>query len=221
MQTTQTIKITDEDIKMARRVFDTYFKPPKSDEDIFYDLMFCICAPQTTFKNNSKVIEHLKKSDYYGFTSTASYDMPWLKTALKPVRFFNNKAKWVAEAKQKFPQILEVVKAPAMDVWGNSLSYPKRQWLVKNVKGLGMKTASHFLRNLGAPDLAIIDTHILKYLAAEDLEGPLEKVPDKLKYEELEYRLREIAKKERITVAEFDIILWKYYSKTEWKDFVH
>ncbi len=36
-----------------------------------------------------------------------------------------------------------------------------RDWLVENITGLGMKEASHFLRNVGYLDLAIIDKHIL------------------------------------------------------------
>jgi len=37
--------------------------------------------------------------------------------------------------------------------------------LVANVKGLGWKEASHFLRNVGFTDVAIIDFHILDLLA--------------------------------------------------------
>ena len=44
--------------------------------------------------------------------------------------------------------------------------YPKelREFLVKNVKGYGYKEASHFLRNTGYKDVAILDRHILKNL---------------------------------------------------------
>jgi N-glycosylase/DNA lyase len=44
-----------------------------------------------------------------------------------------------------------------------------RDWLVKNVKGLGMKESSHFLRNIGYKDVAIIDFHIIDLLADEGL----------------------------------------------------
>jgi len=42
--------------------------------------------------------------------------------------------------------------------------FEKREWLVENVNGLGMKAASHFLRNLGNETFAIIDTHIIKFM---------------------------------------------------------
>jgi len=39
-----------------------------------------------------------------------------------------------------------------------------REWLVKNIKGLGFKESSHFMRNIGFEDVAIIDFHILDLL---------------------------------------------------------
>jgi len=200
------MKITAEDRRMAERVFNRCFAIPKTDEDVFYEMCFCICAPQTTFKANIKVIEKLKRCDYYGFTTTCvSEDIPFLRKVLKPVRFYNNKAKWVAEAKQKFPGILKWVN-PGIPIPDWSI----REWLVKNVKGLGMKTASHFLRNLGATDLAIIDIHVLKFLG----------VSGKWKYLDLEEQFREKAKEERLTIAELDIVVWQKYSNTPWENYV-
>jgi N-glycosylase/DNA lyase len=212
------MKITSGD-KFNAAVIMNRFKEPRTDEEIFYELLFCLCAPQTTFKNNIKVNDHLRLADYYGFTSTASYDIPWLAKVLKPVRFYNNKAQYVAYAKQKFPEILELIRDPFEDS-----VYPpdfyRRAWLVKSVRGMGMKTASHFLRNLGATDLAIIDRHILKYLEQCNPGCTYYRTGIK-KYEELEGLFRTEAIRLRITVAELDIIVWKYYSKTEWSDFTH
>ena len=89
----------------------------------------------------------------------------------------------------------------------------KRNWLVQNVKGLGMKTATHLLRNLGgADDMVMIDTHILKYLKVKEKNW---------NYRELEKRFRKRAKRYGITMAELDTIVWKKYSGTDWKEFVH
>ena len=45
----------------------------------------------------------------------------------------------------------------------------RRAWLVDNIKGLGYKEASHFLRNIGFDDYAIIDSHILDLLERYNL----------------------------------------------------
>ena len=39
--------------------------------------------------------------------------------------------------------------------------FEKREWVVKNVKGLRYKEDSHFLRNIDYKNIAIIDFHIL------------------------------------------------------------
>ena len=84
--------------------------------------------------------------------------------------------------------------------------------MVKNIKGLGYKEASHFLRNVGRRDVAIIDRHVLKWLYDE---GYLEKIPKNLnsyKYEKLERILSELALKKGVTLAELDLMIW--YKKT-------
>lgn len=40
----------------------------KTDEEIFYDLCFCICAPQTTFKSNFAVNQVLQSRDFYNIS---------------------------------------------------------------------------------------------------------------------------------------------------------
>lgn len=215
------IEITELDQKIAKEIFEKNFANKKTDEDIFYELCFCICAPQTTFKNNIQVIGKLRELDFYGYEDEIKLESLW--KIVKPVRFYKRKTQYLLEAKEKFPHILEVMNKKIANiavVWDNPqmhyevLEYSssfKRSWLVKNVKGLGLKAASHFLRNLGADDLAIIDTHILKFLNIKD---------KKWDYFELENILKQQASMLGISVAELDIIVWKHYSKTDWKDYV-
>ncbi len=82
-----------------------------------------------------------------------------------------------------------------------------RKWLVKNVKGLGMKEASHFLRNVGVKDLAIIDFHIVDLLVSEGLMGKPKSMSIG-KYLEIENILKEIGKKVKLNLAELDLYLW-------------
>jgi N-glycosylase/DNA lyase len=82
-----------------------------------------------------------------------------------------------------------------------------REWLVNNVKGLGMKESSHFLRNIGYKDLAIIDFHIVDLLEREKLiERPKTITPKK--YLEIEQILAELGKKTNLNLAELDLYLW-------------
>lgn len=86
-----------------------------------------------------------------------------------------------------------------------------REWIVKNVKGLGYKEGSHFLRNIGYDDVAIIDFHIIDILARHGLiRRP--KTLTKKKYLAIERVLEKIARRARMNVAELDLYLW--YAET-------
>jgi len=103
-------------------------------------------------------------------------------------RFYNRRAEFIVEARKK-----EIV----LD----------RDWLVENVKGIGMKEASHFLRNIGFEDYAIIDFHIVDLLVRNGLiERP--KSLTKQKYLKIEQLLRKIAEHAGLTLAELDLYLW-------------
>jgi len=79
--------------------------------------------------------------------------------------------------------------------------------LVKNVKGLGYKEASHFLRNTGKKNLAIIDFHIIDLLERHRLiEKP--KTISKARYLEIEDVLRKLGTKAGLNQSELDLYLW-------------
>lgn len=212
------------------------FKKPRTDEEIFYELCFCLCAPQTTFKKNIEVLDSLKKFDLFrkmtyskirgsdcvngkwvrlpindrrGGRGESSVPIQKLESLLKPVRFYKVKADRMIKMMDQFFEILHFVRFALRN--GYASEFNLRTWLVKNVKGLGYKTASHFLRNLGADGFAIIDSHILKYMG----------VRGKWDYLEVEKRFCGRAKKYGLTAAELDAIVWKRYSKTNWEDFSH
>lgn len=80
---------------------------------------------------------------------------------------------------------------------------------MKNVKGMGYKEASHFLRNIGlADDLAILDRHILKNLK---IFGIIEEIPKSLskkKYLEIEEKMRNLANEVNIPLSHLDLLFW-------------
>lgn len=241
------MKITTEDRKQLKRVLKGLGRK-KSKEDIFYDLCFCICAPQTTFKSNIKVIQELKDYNFYEkpidlFMGTFQKEKNKLKEILKPVRFYNNKARYLIGAKKNFNIIMLHINIYLKGVNFKGDSEPEskrkhpgamRQYLVDEVKGLGMKAASHFLRNLGDNTLAIIDVHIIKFLAKEykdsayfpkyynmeELLTLLRKMACfKTKYQILERLFQKSASNVNLTTAELDALVWKKYSNTDWEDF--
>ncbi len=161
--------------------------------DIFYELCFCVCTPQSNAKKCWAAVCELKKKDFLNKN---------LKPNLKgKVRFHNNKAKYLMKIKKEFPKIKQKIKEIKDPVL-------LREWLVKNVKGLGYKEASHFLRNIGYKNLAIIDRHILANLKANDVINSIPKTITKRKYLEIEKKFLQFAKKTKISMDELDLLFW-------------
>jgi len=170
------------------------------NNDLFVELAFCLFTPQSSAKQCWRAVNLLLERDLL-------FDGHWedIAAAINMVRFRNNKAKYLTEARSNF-------------LCGNSIkdclctcssSIEKRDWLVKNVKGMGYKEASHFLRNIGlGQDLAILDRHILKNML---LLGVIESLPKTLSrktYLELEERLRQYSTKIGIPLDHLDFVLW-------------
>ena len=109
------------------------------------------------------------------------------------VRFASRKAEYIKIAIDKFDVVERAVKLD---------DFSARRELLK-LKGLGMKESSHFLRNVGRKNLAIVDRHVLRWLEGEGYKFKLPK--DYTKAEEV---LRRIAKEKRLTLSELDLIIW-------------
>jgi N-glycosylase/DNA lyase len=166
----------------------------KSNEEIFKELCFCILTANFNAEKSIKIQKEI--GDGFLFL-----DKKELEKKLKELghRFPKTRASYIVEAR-KFKDYLK-------NVLENLKEEEIREWLAKNVKGLGYKEASHFLRNIGYKNFAIIDFHILDLLEKFGLmKKP--KVMTRKKYIEIESLLREIARKAKVNLAELDLYLW-------------
>jgi len=85
----------------------------------------------------------------------------------------------------------------------------KRDWIVKNIKGMSYKEASHFLRNVGfGEDIAILDRHILKNLVKLEVIDELPKTLTPKLYLEIEEKMRNYCEFVKIPMDEMDLLLW-------------
>ena len=81
------------------------------------------------------------------------------------------------------------------------------------MNGLGWKEASHFLRNVGILDVAIIDRHILSTMKEYGLlQNNGRKGITKKRYMEYEGTLDEVSNMLNMPLGELDLYLW--YRKT-------
>ena len=162
---------------------------------VFNELCFCI----TTANCSAERCIDVQKKIGDGFLTLSETD---LVSKLKEFgyRFPNVRSKYIFEARGKIGQIKDMLSTEMDD-------YDLREWIVKNVKGLGYKEASHFLRNIGYTDFAIIDFHIIDLLVSYNLiQRP--KTLTKKNYLEIENILKDIGNKLKLNLAELDLYLW-------------
>jgi len=115
-------------------------------------------------------------------------------------RFADRRAEYIVEAR-RYKDSLKDIIASFDD------ERKLREWLIENIKGIGPKEASHFLRNIGHTDSAILDFHIIDVLARYGLiEKP--KTLTRRRYLEIEELLRNIASEAGLNLAELDLYLW-------------
>jgi len=174
----------------------------ETDENLFSELAFCLLTPQSKAKMCWGSICTLKEKDVL-----INGGEEEVIDCLYGVRFKYKKAKYIVEVRELFKVDGKITLRKEIEKYGSP--YEIREWLVENVKGMGHKEASHFLRNIGkGKDLAILDRHILKNLV---LIGVIEKIPDSIppkKYIEIENIVREFSKEIEIPLDHLDIVLW-------------
>lgn len=162
----------------------------KGGNEIFRELAFCILTAGTSAELGIKTINHLGNVIFYGSEEE-------IRKKLKEVyRFYNLRANYLYLARESFKKI-------------NLNSESIREDLIKNIKGIGMKEASHFLRNIGFKEYAIIDFHIVNFLVKQRLVESLKsKSLNPRKYLEIENVLKDVAEKTNTNLGELDLYLW-------------
>ncbi len=169
--------------------------------ELFGELAFCLLTPQSRAKTCWAAIERLKKT---GILYDGS--APEIEKHLTGVRFKRNKSRYIEEAREKF---LKDNRFTLMENIASRSPHEAREWLVKNVKGMGMKEASHFLRNIGlGEDLAILDRHILKNLKALKVIRDIPASISPKKYLNIEERMRKFSRDIGIPMSVLDLVFW-------------
>lgn len=158
------------------------------------EFMFCLLTPQSNAKKCWEAVEQISKNSNLGEEN--------IRNILKSkTRFHNNKTKYLLEAKQAWNNIKQELS--------NQSTKALRNWLADNIRGYGLKEASHFLRNIGKSnnEIAILDRHILKNLEAFSVIKD-RKIKSKKDYLEKEKKYLDFAKQTGIPADALDLLFW-------------
>lgn len=167
-----------------------------TDEEIFSELCFCILTA------NSRAKAGIIAQRELGAASFMKMEEEQLSRKLRSFgcRFYNLKAKYIVEAR-KFNEIRNVLSM------FNNL-FEKRDWLALNIRGMAYKESSHFLRNIGELDVAILDVHVVRVLFNYGVFESPDRPRNKREYLIREEKLRSFSNYLSMPMGELDLYLW-------------
>lgn len=164
-------------------------------EDLFSELCFCLLAANTSAEMGLRVQKVVGRRR---FLSLPEEDLSALLKRVK-YRFYNVRSKFIVNARWIAPELPELLVSSDRNA--------VREYLVSNVDGIGYKEASHFLRNVGIFDFAILDKHVQRMLlpVSDVRVGSL----TPRKYLELESMFRKISETFELEPGILDLYMWK------------
>jgi N-glycosylase/DNA lyase len=173
-----------------------------TDEELFAELVYCIITPMARGKMCCTAVDAMVRTGVL-FTGTREQ----IKGHLIGARFIHKKSAYIVAAREGFLHNNSVPLRSIIKTIGDDQE--AREWLVEQVKGIGYKEASHFLRNVGfTRDLAILDRHILRNLFSL---GAIEEIPDSLskrRYLAIEKKMKAFSDSVQIPMGHLDLLLW-------------
>ena len=164
-----------------------------------YELIYCLLTPQSNARHAAAVVTQLRERNF----AQAPFDAePLLREPRQYIRFHRTKAARLARIVHDFPDVAALLDEglPPETL---------RDRLVERVDGLGMKEATHFMRNIGRNDgLAILDRHILRHLVWSGVLSDLPMSLTRNRYLEIERKFGRFSRTLRIPTDELDLVFW-------------
>jgi N-glycosylase/DNA lyase len=169
----------------------------KGEEWWFEELVFCLLTANYSARGALACITALKEDN-----ALSDGGLEQLRVCLEHRhRFPQKRSEFILKARAHKGDLKKIIISQLN-------SNAARDWLVKNITGLGMKEASHFLRNVGYLDLAIIDKHIISHMIEQGIIDERPKTLTKKKYLEYEKTLTSVAGLLEMPLGQMDLYLW-------------
>lgn len=170
-----------------------------SPRDYFYELLYCLLTPQTSAEHAEGVVEQLRQVE---FENRPIDPEPFLRAKSNYIRFHRTKAKHLLSLKENYRAVLDLLAKDCPP-------FELREHLLKQVKGIGLKEATHFLRNIGRNGgLAILDRHIIRNLKRYDVIKSSPKSLTRKRYLAIERGFIRFSERIGLPIDELDLLFW-------------
>ncbi|MFA5074878.1 MAG: N-glycosylase/DNA lyase [Candidatus Babeliales bacterium] len=193
------LKNLDQNLKDQIDVQLKFFAKLNKADNITWFSELCFCLLTANSKAQTAINIQIEM-DKEGFSKKTQTEIAYI-IKKRGHRFHNTKAKYIFLARE-FMQIKDIVTK----IEKNMGIFEARNFLANNIKGLGYKEGSHFLRNVGYHDVAIIDRHILRFLYQNNFIKEIPKTITPKKY----FYIENILKNFEMPLDRLDLILWAH-----------
>jgi N-glycosylase/DNA lyase len=174
----------------------------RDDDAMLRELLFCLLTPQSKAKVCWGAISEMACSDVL---LKGTYEE--VLSSIGMVRFKYKKAAFLITARERF--VGNGGLRLSRHIEGLGTPRDARGWFAENIKGMGYKEASHFLRNIGlGADLAILDRHVLRNMKGYGIISSVPSHISKKDYLFLEGKVEEFSHMVGIPMDHLDMLLW-------------
>ncbi|MBI2101194.1 hypothetical protein HYT53_01150 [Candidatus Woesearchaeota archaeon] len=174
----------------------------KDDYRLFEELAFCIFTANTSAEMGAKAVDAVRNVLINGTADDMTRRLEGI------YRFNNVRPAHIIHTRTYLKNSLNFELKNKIKSFKNKDELRNFFALNKGVKGLGMKEASHFLRNIGFKGYAILDKHIINSLHEFGVIEKNEKPKNAREYLEIEQKFIDFSKQIGIDIDELDLLLW-------------
>ena|SRR3989338_11109450 len=174
----------------------------KNDYRIFEELAFCIFTANTSAEMGLKAVDAVRNVLMIG----APQDMT--KRLEGIYRFNNLRPEFIVHTRTHLHNTLNFKLKDKISSFKDKNELRDFFALNKDIKGLGYKESSHFLRNIGFKGYAILDKHIINSLHEFGVLETNDKPKNPKHYLEIEQKFIDFSKQVGIGMDELDLLLW-------------
>jgi len=175
-----------------------------SDERLWEEMVYCIFTAGASAKMGLRSVEALRPLLAKGRQQTMTRAL----VAAGAHRFPNARPAYVVITRNYLQRSFSMRLRERLASFSNPVE--RRDWLATEpqIKGLGYKEASHYLRNIGFKGYSILDKHIVRCLAELGVIDSPKPPTNRNRYLDTEGRMQQFAADIGIDFDELDLVLW-------------
>ena len=173
------------------------------DEKIFEELAFCILTSAVGPKVGLRSIAAIKDILRDGSAGE-------MAERLEGIHKYPEKAGFIVHTRDYLKKEYGFKLVELVSSFDNRKALRDFFALNKDIKGLGYTQASHFLRNIGYTDYAILDKNVARMLHEIGVTDSEKPPSTGKKYVEAEEKMKALSDELGISLVELDMLLWSF-----------